>query len=465
MRRLLVLCLAGCGSSTSGVPDASARDLAVVDVAVPGESPDLVALDDLVAPADLFLAPPGRLLAAGNLSLAGVTDDGQAIVFDENFAASAIDLASGKRADLGPAVAAIHVIHRAVFIWPNASTLAVWSAAAGTKPLSIAPGTSVAASADGAFIAWLDNLSPDRKTADLVVDRADHSKPHTLLPHADADCFGYLYPFDFVGGRLVARRACNASALTAWDPATGAAVDLLADAVWWGASPDGTKVVALDANYAGFVVPVAGGAPVKIAADFQRALFTSDGKSLVYSGHKGGLFRIAASGGNAAQLSPSSVSGLNALSPDGRFVTFEDGRGGVQLGSAVVAGPPIIALGRSPGSSYPDLFAPPLYTDDSRYALFNENGLQAQPTDGSWGWLLADRSDRWLTAGGARVVFSVEPTARYDLLFADLDRNAVTRLVGDAGRLFFLTPDRKALLFTVAAPAAAPGLYLAPLPP
>ncbi|MSP61671.1 MAG: hypothetical protein EXR72_15320 [Myxococcales bacterium] len=485
---LLPLPLAGCGGTTT------AKDMAqgTADLAV---GPDLAAPPDLAPPNDLTMVVGGKKLADGKATMVGVTSDSFAVFIDENKGNNPIAKAAPSGGGTVQKIveqadqSTVWVDGKVVFAWHDSDQngdgpLTVWTAASGAKELStFSPNGYAAASADGAWIAWLDNYKND--AADLVIDKADHSAPKVVLKQINLSTDECLPSLDFAGARVVISHcdAMGSVTVTSFDTA-GTGVVLLAKAsTFWESDKAGTMVLVTTVGEVGSVVPVAGGAPlVSNLANLVYGEFTPDGSAIVYITSAGGLYRVPTKGGAPTVLQAKDVENYDDLSPDGKFILFHketspDDFTDLLLASATQAGAPI-TLAAMPTAATGTWFGDSFTSDGSRALYFTDcdpteiiGTLTAKPTSGGMATVIAPNTASVFAGVGARVVYTgnyvpiAMEVGRGDLLTLDLAKGGAPSLLATQVNLDFgLTPDKKTVIYAYQADLTRAGVYALALP-
>ncbi|MGZ3443334.1 MAG: hypothetical protein ACXVDD_27625 [Polyangia bacterium] len=438
----------------------------------------------VVAPGDMgggdLAGPttPPTFFAGDYVAFAGVTTSDRAVVIDAARTAWAIKLADGTRDKIADHAATAWIMYDTAFVEHDSvngfGALAAWHADGPVSALTDAtPDNSFAfsfpaADAAGHVAYWV--RSSGGALADLVVDKIDHSAPHTILTGVDlsatsTSCWPNVY---YVQGRLIGTHCAAGSAsdrtLTSWDPDSGAAVDLLTSTVEGYSTHTGVGVLTTSTTGALTLVAADGsGAPRAIAANIKHARFTQDGSAIIAVTSAGALERIAVADGAVTALGPTGVAHLVGISSDGKFATYatmvdsttfnED----LWLTSATASATPtaLVATPLSQTLGYS-------FTDDNAFAFYATDydantltgSLRARATAGGG-------SERTLGAatytatpfGGARLVFGDHyggtfPDDRVDLELVDLATSAApTKLATQVLAHYEVSDDDKTIWY------------------
>jgi len=480
----------GCGNP----PPAMNQDMAM---------PDLAPTVDMIQPVDLVLANHGSKLVGGDVQLAGVTDDSHVVYWDNaqgNTTVVAID-GTGTNPIEADNQSVVAISHDAVFVWHNVDNsnngaLGVWTPKTGNTA-EVAKGTSVAgleaATVDGAYVAFIDNFN--NGFGDLVSVKADGTNRQTLKMgiSAGSPCTPQL---QFAGALLIASYCLPPSdagaqvrVASSFDPASGNETVLQADAGAFFSVDKAGKYVALSTSaHVGAIVAAAGGAPlVGNLADFDYGLFTGDGGALVYkTATAGGLSRVpVAMNGTPTALQMGGVDGLDALSPDGKFMVFHSatdpnsGFTDLKLAPADSAAAATTLFGMTTATAF---FAPgDPFTTDSSNAIFFEN---LDPMTNVGDWVAAPvgnpsmtnklGSSVWLgfAAGGAKVVFNdnwkpdPQSAGHADIEVIDLSSKGATPMLiaEQAAADILVTVDHTRVVYGFDLDMSRAGIYTASIP-
>jgi hypothetical protein len=492
---------------------------------------------DAASPSDA--APASDAHDAGGVSLVvtgedlyvwGVTGDGYAIY--STYVGStatfyAVSLAGGAPttiAQTSSAYAFVTVQGNIVFAATNpdgyyVGPLTVWSSAGGPHQVSSSSFYMAGASKDSAHVVYLDNVTEPATDAgvaivgDLYGANADGTGA-TLLASGvsgfysggQTDCYSY---FTFAGSFAVLE-ACNAGGdgtqtvssyqAPGW---TSSQLSTGAYAVW---GFDNADTQALVSSSTGLqVVQLAGGSATTIDATGQSAVFTSDGKNVVYATSTGVLARSPVASPAPQQLVASGVEGVFTLSPDDQtallYESYDSQTGLTDLYGASASMPgtatALVSAQNAGIAGLSSYMTGSNFTVDSSHALFwsgvvvptgNESfavlgSLESGATTGAGSPAqLAMNSSAAFAAGGSTVVFmgnyaQVGNTqATIDIEWVDTAKSAAPiTIVKGAGPTFFLTPAKDRVVYAAtlpgdagsggdAATGVAVGLYTTPLP-
>ncbi len=505
---IALFAIAGCGGN--GTPSGG-PDLAVSpDMTAPPSDMATPANADLTTLPDLKMVVPGTQLLSGDFTLQNLTTDGWAILQDNGTGdVTAQPLAGGKSTLIAQNPFSIQVSGKVVLVWHDGDgategTLTVWTAAGGVKDVSqSSPAGIGGVASDSGLIGYYDNLSDAGDTADLILDKPDHSAPKTLLKgviqfQQDAD--GGALANDnctpavgFAGTRLLVTHCAGAvgdggvrsATLTSYD-AAGTGVDIATDVQPYVITDKaGTVVLAIDAAGAGSLLPPAGGKAIATGlADVSSANFTADGSALLYTDKSGRVARVSTKDGTIIVLQAKGADAIDSVSPDGKWLLFhtqfdnstflED----LLLTSATVAGNPT-SLSKDPNAATGGMWGDS-WTSDSTQSLYFSVGdpmsgvgaLTAQPVAGGAAKKLNADSLAVYGAGGTKVVYNanfgntnMNTAGQADLFVVDLAKNAAPALIAtQAESAFFVTGDQKSVAYTYTLDPNRNGLYLAPLP-
>jgi hypothetical protein len=431
----------------------------------------------------------GTRILAGDVDVAGVTDDGFAAVRDPGGGLRAVPLDGGDPQLVDASSDGAGAVHDLIFsyhdfdIVSGIGDLILWTAAGGAVPLASATAGVIAVSDDGTRILLTFESSSDATATNLGVAASDGTPTVVVGP---VSRLGGCGPSGtFAGGRFVVRRCDPGSTvltLVSVDPATGASVDLLAPA---GSSfdvvhvPDGDPLVAAVAPDGGaFLVPIAGGTATPLATGVE-AVFAAVGGTAVLVRGGGSLRRVPLDGSPPVTLVAASVTRVQALSPDGNAVLFRSMLGQRSYGDLFLAGAaaptdvtPLVATldAATPGDAF---------TPDSSRALFmagtSDLGvgvLSSVPVAG--GPPTVHGQQVWAVRGygSTSAVFADDYAAvperpgRASIRAVDTAAAGATptTIATHAGAAFALTHAGDRVVFSFDDGGDGTGLYVAPLP-
>jgi hypothetical protein len=454
---------------------------------------------------DGSILPHGNQLATGQyITINGVTSDDYVVYTDTNGNVSALSLASGSKAiSLGTVDpnANVRVMGKTVFIpttvsqSTGAASISVWtSKATAASPLTTSGLTDTyAASSDGSFVAFFENLDATGSTATMSVAAGDGSNKTQLVPGVDlAD--DICFPFVSFGGSTLVATYCevgdaggvdageadggtnvNVGVVTSFSGASWTPVNLASNSqTVFSLNSAGTQVVVITAAGSA-LVPIGGGTAVPIdpnaeigAITLNPGIQTNDGTGVIYTTTANALERATTTAPvTMTQLgAPQKFNDVFGLSSDQKWLigtSGQDANSGaadLYLASATAAGASVTlsstqTAGAGNGSD--------LFTTDSTAALFftsfsfqgggGTGTLTAQKVSGGAPTVLGQNSIFALGTSAAKVVFNEnfnQQTFGADLYGVDTSAAtpAPTLLVTQADPSFYLNAEKTTIIYT-----------------
>jgi trimeric autotransporter adhesin len=411
---------AGTGGTggTSGAPNDGGTSDAKSDAPTSDSGGGMDRADTAPTLPDGSVPPSGTQLAAGNVTVRGVTSDNYAVYSDDSTGTlNVIALAGGTPTAIGSADDRIAIKGAAVLSWVGSarvSQISVWTAAHGAKVLamsSYANATAAAVSPDGERVLYFDAVDMARTRGSLFVAGTDGTGQKQLADSIalnDATCAPVL---TFGGNAAAGAAFCMAPSIS--DGGTeeggtsdGGSVDATADSATTDAGSDaGPTPAATVQTYSGanwtaatiatnveprvviastgttvlvsapaglLAYPIAGGMPTTIDPAGGIGMFTNDGASVIYTTPANALKRATIVSPNPTTLAASGIAGLRAKSPDEKWLlgySMIDTRqdlSDLYLASATTAGTPTtLTTALSAG-----LFGSDGFTADSSHAIY-----------------------------------------------------------------------------------------------
>ncbi len=440
-------------------------------------------------------APPvgSQLQVGDNLSVRGVTSDGFVIYSDDAaLRLHAVPIGGGAQADLGALGSKFWVIvdGSVVFIWSNVTAanvgaLATWSSPTGLHAFSTASlGIVASASVTNNQILYVDHVSSDGNTGDVVEAAIDGSGAKTLVSGANVN--GCIPQLGFVGSFAIASH-CDVpftstpiATISSFTGDTSARADLMTNAenYWAGA---GTAEVLVSTDAAGIqVVPAGGGSAVAVDSTGFLGTLTSDGKTALYGTKSHALRRSPVTAPAPVTLVDNGFGGFWGISPDQQWVLYFNNLGtnggDVFMASAVTPSTPTTLSSDINSQLRGDAF-----TADSSHAIFSTTvdpctsvgSLQALAVGTNSPQSLGTRSWTDWAVGESKVVFNdnFAPDnglrfGRADVESVDLAQGATPKRVVDrADAVIGVSAAGNQLVYVWSArPGSLAGLYVTPLP-
>jgi len=408
---------------------------------------------------------PPTLIAGSYVAFAGVTASGYAILTDSEKSAWAIKLADGTRAKIADHAswAVILAADTALVehdVVNGFGGLSSWRTDGPAVTLTSASpdnsfGFSSPAADDAGHVAYFSQTAANGALSDIVIDRFDHSAPHTVATGIElSPSSGACWPnLRYFGGRLLGTHCATAGSstlsLTSWDADSGAAVELLASSKQGFTTRTGLGVLMTSTTGALSIAAADGSGARAVASDIAAARLTRDGSAVIaVLASNQHVERLPLAAGATPTPLAGPVDRVVAVSPDGNYLTYSTMSDpttfstDLVLASAVSAGSvtSLVATNTSQSTSY-------AFSDDSAFALYVDaydadaftGTLHALPTAGgttprTLGNAVYDQA----TVGASRLVFEDNtsgtfPNQHADVEFVDLAQSAApTRLATQA---------------------------------
>ncbi len=514
----LVSWLIGCGGKDAGQGPAGTDSGAA----------DVVAIDSFVAPSDAGAPrpdsglppeagydaglPPGtvaprgtQLFGSSNVRVQALTTDGYAIYSDNTTnILYAVAVAGGAPLMIGPVDAAGYVVSygATVIMWSSTGAkLTLWTAAHGVQALSTTSTYAVAVSADNTQAALIDSIDPSTGIGNLVAIGTDGTGRRQLVSSVQAGTMSSCFPQLAFAGETLLASYCPASTPADAGFLTSTLASFAAPA--WEESPFATGV------YPGFVTSpsntevlvsnalglelyaVAGGAPTIVDPQGTTAAsFTSDSKALVYSSYDNaadaapsGELKRAAVGAtpNPVGLSSGLFEGVMSVSPDNAWaLTYEGFNMTTYNTDLYLVSTTMPGAAKAIVPTQTVYYGGAFFTLDSSQVLYTTQAssgltfaLQATPSAGGAPRMLSAATYYSQPTSDAKIVFNdafksdqVAGAGTADLDAVDLSGPAAaTVLVTQADAVFFLTQDKKQIVYSWSyAPGPLAGVWVMPAP-
>ncbi len=430
----------------------------------------------------------GSLILAGDLDLAGVTNDGVAAVLDRDRGALAVQLSGGDFQVVDAMADTVSSRKNLILSMHNLDQvsgfgdLTVWTAAGGAVPLATGSTGVLAFNDDGSRMLATMGSSSDGTTTNLMVAGANGVPP--IIVRAAARGTGCSPRASFVQSWFVASHCdpgSNEVIISSIDPVSGAVTDLLSMATnqFVVVSGPPATVAAIGVDRRAVLVPVAGGAATVIGTDAAGLAVVPDGSAVLLLA-AGAISRVPISGDAPIALSGSAGVTIWAVSADGKQMLYRsrlgprNGYGDLILTAADFA-LPVTTLSESlDATTFGDAF-----TYDSSRVLYVTQAndlfvgvLQSLPVAG--GPVRVHGKDVWATRSylDTRIVFNDDyvpvpkRSGRATIRAVDTAQDGArpTVIATSAGAYFSLTEARDQVVFAVPGQGARAGLYAAPLP-
>jgi hypothetical protein len=474
---------------------------------------------------DGSVPPSGTQLVSGEIALVGVTTDNYAVYANETAGTlNTVSLAGGTPAALGSMDDRVVVRGAAVVTWVGSarvSPLSVWTAANGTKPLSMSSAASAAAvavSPDGTRILYFDGVDAGRTRGNLFIAGTDGSNPKQLAESVVLNNVACAPVLAFGGNAAAAAAFCLAPAISDGGATDGGTADATTPddgatdgATTDGASPDAGPVppaivqsysgaswtattiatnveprVAISPNGTTVLVsapagllayPIAGGMATTLDPAGGTGMFTNDGLSVIYTTPANALKRTTVASPSPTTLAATGFAGIRAKSPDENwllgYTTIDTSQdlSDLYLASATMPATPVTLSAEATAG----LFRSDGFTADSRHAIYytgiadGVGTFFSVPTSG--GAAVALGTNVWLhyAGTGSKVTFNDnynEAMSTADIRVADTAQpGPATLLVSLADPDYFIAGSKDRVVYTWKyLPGSMSGLWIAPIP-
>jgi hypothetical protein len=454
--------------------------------------------------------PGGKqILASATVTVQGVTSDGQVIYYDGNTQKlNAVAIAGGTPATIGAwdkSQSLIFTSNKVALYWNGATQttsphgqLGVYTASGGAKPLGMASdfgapgGGSIDVSADGSLVLYTDNVTTANE--DIYVAGSDGSNKQKLVSAASVgtNCRPVLR---FAGNTPVVAY-CTAqpdagttlsATVAAYSAATGQATQTFTSGnAFYGFSVGSvgtTWSVEYVTNAGMYVETVGATTPTLIDAKGAGGIFTHAGTDVIYFENDGSMWISPIATPAPGELAKGPYAGTLALSSDDKWVetflsqnamTFFTDMYLVSTTPADGGNTPTTLASMNTGANFGDAF-----TADNSRAIFFPNVIMS----GSAGYVGAYDSlplppsgmpktiaqNVWeeFATSGAKTLYNDNYASNAgfagaaDIEAVDLSTTAMpTTLVSQADANFFLTSDKKTIVYSWSAcPGAKAGIY------
>jgi hypothetical protein len=456
--------------------------------------------------------PQGKqILMSDTVTVQGVTSDGQVLFYDGNtMKLNAVAVGGGAPTVVGSwdkSQSLIFTSNKVALYWNGATQttnpqgkLSVYTAGGGAKTLGMASffnvpgGGYIDVSADGSLVLYTDNVTT--ATADIFVAGSDGSNPKKLVPAASIGA-GCRPVVRFAGNTPVvsyctsqpdAGTTLNAT-VAAFSAATGQATQTFTTAdAFYGFSIGTTGASAYSVEYvtnAGMYVEAIGGmTPTLIDAKGAGGIFTHAGTDVLYFENDGSVWRSPIATPAPAELAAGPFAGTLALSSDDKWLelflsqnatTFFTDMYLVTTTPADGGNAPVTLAKTTAGANFGDAF-----TADNTHVLFFPNVIMsgsagyvgaydtyALPASGGLPTTIAQNVWEEFATSGAKTLYNDNYASNAgfagaaDIESVDLAGTAqATTLVSQADANFFLTSDKKTIVYSWSAcPGGTAGIY------
>lgn len=495
----------GSGSSSGGGDDGSSGDA----------SGDTSSGGDTGTSCTATVMPQGtQVVTSSTDTVQGVTSDGQIIFYDgSTMKLNAVPVAGGTPAVIGSwdkSQSLIFTSNKVALYWNGATqstqphgTLGVYTASGGAQTLGTASlfgapgGGNIDVSSDGSLVLYTDNVTSS--TEDIWVAGSDGSNKTKLVPGASigANCVPVIR---FAGNTPVvayctaqpdAGTTLSATVAAFSGPPTWQTVQTFTSGdAFYGfsvGSAGSTWSVEYVTGAGMYVEAIGGTTPTLIDAKGAGGIFTHAGTDVIYFENDGSLWRSPIATPAPAELATGPYAGTLALSSDDNWVeTFLSQNSttfftdmyllSTTPGTADGGNAPVTLTNMTTGANFGDAF-----TADDSHVLFFPNvvmsgsagyvgaydTLSLPPPTGMMPKTIAQNVWEEFATSGAKTLYNDNYASNAgfagaaDIESIDLAGTAAaTTLVSQADANFFVTADKKTIVYSWSAcPGSKGGIY------